>query len=105
MAGRPLLFCPTCPTRAAGPSECLPFTPNDVPLRSTSSLQPMDAPTTLSPAAEHLQQLGYMADDEPSIRRVLRYVKRVNNQRTTDIATRETISQQELTSLLDTMKS
>ena len=46
-----------------------------------------------------------MADDEPSIRRVLRYVKRVNNQRTTDISTKETISQQELTSLHDAMKA
>ena len=45
--------------------------------------------STLPPTAELFQQIGYMADDESSIRRVLRYVKRVNNQRTNGVSARE----------------
>ena len=46
--------------------------------------------STLPPTAELFQQIGYMADDESSIRRVLRYVKRINNQRTTAPSTKGT---------------
>lgn len=42
----------------------------------------MAATSSLSPTAELFRQIGYMVDDEPKLRRVLRYVKRVNRERT-----------------------
>lgn len=41
----------------------------------------MATTSPLSPTAELFRQIGYMADDERSIRRVLRYVTRVNRER------------------------